>query len=73
MSRPVTTPAQIRYLATWPHGLPLGVPYGAADKPHVHDLRPNPAKDGRIYLVCKTCGYAIAQGGRGPVVKPKKS
>lgn len=60
--RPVTTNARIRYLATYPHGLPLGEPYAMAKPPqpptpHVHVWALVPSKDGKVYAVC-SCGAA---------------
>lgn len=72
--RPDLTTARLLYLASWPHGLPVGEPLGMAKgtppKDHTHDWRKNPGKDGRIYNVCK-CGACHVHGGRGSVIKGK--
>lgn len=64
----------LHHLGRFPHGpVPWQVgqaPCGSPGNPH--DFRQEPGRDGKTYSVCRKCRVSFAQGGRGPVVKPKK-
>lgn len=55
----ITTVGKIRRLASWPHGFRR--PEHGTKPCYPHQFSQQPAKDGRIYLVCRKCGYTTVK------------